>query len=96
MARGIGLVSIVIPCYNPNHWLDETIASVRNQNYSDVEIVLVNDGSDAPESRAVLRRASQLVNRYVEQPNRGVSAARNLGMRPPRALSSCRWIVRIS
>lgn len=80
MARGIGLVSIVIPCYNPNHWLDETIASVRNQNYSDVEIVLVNDGSDAPESRAVLRRSSQRVNRYVEQPNRGVSAARNLGM----------------
>jgi hypothetical protein len=80
MAQGLGLVSIVIPCYNPTDWLDETIASARNQNYSDIEIVLVNDGSDAPESRAVLQRASQRVDRYVEQPNRGVAAARNAGM----------------
>ena len=71
------LVSIIIPCHNPDTSIFETIASARAQRYSQVEIILTNDGSNALESKAVLSRAARQVDRYLEQPNRGVSAARN-------------------
>jgi glycosyltransferase involved in cell wall biosynthesis len=75
------LVSIVIPAYNPTSYLLEAIASASAQTHPNVEIVLVNDGTDKPESLAVLEQASRLVNAYVEQPNRGLGAARNAGFR---------------
>jgi glycosyltransferase involved in cell wall biosynthesis len=75
------LVSIVIPAYNPSTYLLEAIASASAQTHPHIEIVLVNDGTDKPDSRAILERASSLVGAYVEQPNRGLGAARNTGFR---------------
>ncbi|MGA2216068.1 MAG: glycosyltransferase, partial [Bryobacteraceae bacterium] len=68
------LVSIVIPAYNPASYLMEAIASAAAQTHPNLEIVLVNDGTDREESLAVLAQASRLVSTYVEQPNRGVAA----------------------
>ena len=73
------LVSIVIPAYNPSAFLLEAIASASAQTHPHVEIVLVNDGTDQPESLAILDQASRLVGTYLEQPNRGLGAARNTG-----------------
>ena len=73
------LVSIVIPAYNPTSYLLEAIASASAQTHRNLEIVLVNDGTDQAESLAVLERASRLVSTYLEQPNRGLGAARNAG-----------------
>jgi glycosyltransferase involved in cell wall biosynthesis len=78
------LVSIVIPAYNPASYLMEAIASAAAQTHPNLEIVLVNDGTDREESLAVLAQASRLVSTYVEQPNRGVAAARNAGFGPAR------------
>ena len=39
------LVSVIIPAYNAERWLAETIASVRDQSYSRVEIIVSDDGS---------------------------------------------------
>jgi glycosyltransferase involved in cell wall biosynthesis/GT2 family glycosyltransferase len=75
------LVSIVIPAYNPVSYLLEAIASASAQTHRNVEIVLVNDGTDKPESLAVLAQAARLVGTYLEQPNRGLGAARNAGIR---------------
>jgi len=75
------LVSIVIPAYNPASYLLEAIASAAAQTYPHIEIVLVNDGTDKPESLSILEQASHLVSTYVEQPNRGLGAARNTGFR---------------
>jgi glycosyltransferase involved in cell wall biosynthesis len=75
------LVSIVIPAYNPAAYLLEAIASSSAQTHRNVEIVLVNDGTDKPESLAILEQASPLVSTYIEQPNRGLGAARNAGFR---------------
>jgi glycosyltransferase involved in cell wall biosynthesis len=75
------LVSIVIPAYNPTTFLLEAIASASAQTHRNIEIVLVNDGSDKPESLAVLEQASRLAGTYLEQPNRGLGAARNAGIR---------------
>jgi len=75
------LVSIVIPAYNPAAFLLKAIASASAQIHPHTEIILVNDGSDRPESAALLDRASHLVTTYIEQPNRGLGAARNTGFR---------------
>jgi len=72
-------VSIVIPCYNPSAYLLEAIASARAQKGCTVEVVLVNDGTDAPDSRKQLETARGLVDLYLDQPNRGPAAARNAG-----------------
>jgi glycosyltransferase involved in cell wall biosynthesis/GT2 family glycosyltransferase len=78
------LVSIVIPAYNPTSYLLEAIASASAQTYPRVEIIVVNDGSDKPESLAVLDQASSMAGAYIEQPNRGLGAARNTGFRAVR------------
>src|SRR5208337_2810727 len=75
------LVSIVIPAYNPASFLLEAIASASAQTHPHIEIVLVNDGTNKPESLAILEQAAGLVGVYIEQPNRGLGAARNTGFR---------------
>jgi glycosyltransferase involved in cell wall biosynthesis/GT2 family glycosyltransferase len=75
------LVSIVIPAYNPAAFLLEAIASASAQTHPHLEIVLVNDGTYKPESLAILGLASRMVGAYIEQPNRGLGAARNAGFR---------------
>lgn len=87
-------LSIIIPIYNVSRWLGRCIASVRNQGLSpeDYEIVAVNDGS-TDDSMTVLdefiRREAQsgvatapIV--IVNQPNKGLSAARNAGFKVAR------------
>jgi len=73
------LVSIVIPAYNPAGYLLEALASAAAQTHANTEIILVNDGSDRPESQAILGQAAKLAGTYLEQPNRGLGAARNAG-----------------
>ena len=75
------LVSVVIPCYNPTSFLAETVAAVQAQTHRQIEIILVNDGSDRPESLDVIRRAAPAARRVVEQPNLRLAAARNTGFR---------------
>ena len=78
------LVSIVIPAYNPTTLLLEAIASAAAQTHPHTEIVLVNDGSDHPESLNVLKQAALRVGTYLEQSNQGPSAARNAAFRIAR------------
>lgn len=77
------LISVVIPCFNAEAWLGEAIESALDQNGGyDIEIVVANDGStDA--SVKVAEGFGSHVN-CVSQPNRGASAARNLGLRHAR------------
>ena len=43
--RNIKLVSVVVPVYNQENYLDTSVPSILNQTYPDVEVVLVDDGS---------------------------------------------------
>lgn len=79
------LVSIVVPAYNPTTFLLDAIASASAQTHSEIEIILVNDGSVEAQSAAILDRASRLVTTYIDQPNRGLGAARNAGFEAARA-----------
>jgi glycosyltransferase involved in cell wall biosynthesis len=41
----MGKVSVIIPAYNSSRWIAQTISSVQKQTYSNLEIIVVNDGS---------------------------------------------------
>lgn len=74
------LVSIIIPCYNAAAFVAETILSVKNQSYTCWELILVNDGSTDSTS-SILKDMVQPGIIIVDQPNSGVSVARNNGAR---------------
>ena len=70
------LISVVIPCYNQGHFLDEAVNSAVSTVYQ-VEVIVVDDGS-TDETPAVAARCGGV--RYVRQENRGLAAARNRGL----------------
>jgi len=73
-------VSVIIPCFNLGQYLPEALESVRRQTFSDVETIVVDDGSTDEETRAVLARVTGPRTSVVRSDNRGLSAARNLGI----------------
>ena len=74
-----GLVSVVIPNYNHAQFVGDAIRSVLDQDYSNFEIIVVDDGS-TDDSRAVVAQFGNRVQ-YIWQENQGLSAARNTGIR---------------
>jgi glycosyltransferase involved in cell wall biosynthesis len=75
----VELVSIIIPGYNPGAWLLDAVASAQVQTHGEIETILVNDGTDNAESLHYMHAAASKVDVYLEQPNRGLPAARNAG-----------------
>lgn len=75
------LISVIIPIYNQELFLEESIQSVLKQSYPFVELILVNDGSTDRSLDICIKYSSQYGNvRYIEQVNSGVSVARNRGL----------------
>ncbi len=72
------LVSVVIPCFDQAHYLDQAIESVLAQTYPHLEIVVIDDGSPDNASAVAARYPGV---RHVRQENGGVAAARNAGVR---------------
>jgi glycosyltransferase involved in cell wall biosynthesis len=71
-------VSVVIPIYNMELYLEETILSVLASSYADYEVLLIDDGSSDNSVSIAKRFANQYEHiSFYEQPNQGVSAARN-------------------
>lgn len=73
-------VSVIIPTYNYGEFLPEAIESARDQTQPDLEIIVVDDGSNDDTPR-VLNKLEGSDLRWRRTSNRGVSAARNLGLR---------------
>lgn len=78
------LVSVIVPAYNVTEFIGEALDSVLSQTYLNYEIIVINDGSPDTEDleRALKPYMSKIV--YIKQENRGVSAARNSGIRAAR------------
>lgn len=74
-------VSVIIPVYNADKYLDDTIKSVINQTFSDIELLLVDDGS-TDSSKSICQMYAKIDSRvkYYYQENKGVSSARNKGI----------------
>ncbi|MBR2550256.1 MAG: glycosyltransferase family 2 protein [Clostridiales bacterium] len=75
------LVSVIVPVYNVYPYLHEAIDSVINQTYTNLEIILINDGSTDGSGEICdeyAERDSRI--RVIHQDNKGLSAARNIGL----------------
>jgi glycosyltransferase involved in cell wall biosynthesis len=77
------LVSVVIPAYNTARTVRATVESALEQTISDLEVIVVDDGS-ADETASVVLAIEDDRVRLVRQPNGGVAAARNAGIRESR------------
>ena len=81
---GSPLVSVIIPAYDVAKFIGEALNSALAQSFKDYEVIVVNDGSpDTPElERTLAPYLPRIV--YLKQENRGVSAARNTGIKAAR------------
>lgn len=72
-------VSIVIPYYNNNSTISETLESVFNQTYKNFEVLIVNDGSNEEATQYLNEISNKFEIKILNQNNAGPSIARNLG-----------------
>ena len=75
------ILSIIIPCYNSQNTLEETLISVLEQDYQDWEAIMVNDGSpDNLEEIAIKWTEKDARFKYFKKENGGLGSARNYGI----------------
>ncbi len=79
-------ISILIPCYNAEKWIEQTIKSALNQTYLNKEIIVVDDGS-TDGSLAIIKGFSNYIF-WEESPNRGGNLTRNRLL----SLSNGKWL----
>jgi glycosyltransferase involved in cell wall biosynthesis len=77
MIKSNPLVSIIIPAFNAEKTITDTIRSVLDQTYKNVELIVIDDGSTDDTSAIIKFYGEQL--RYVYKKNGGLASARNLG-----------------
>ncbi|KIC64990.1 glycosyltransferase family 2 protein [Chryseobacterium taiwanense] len=84
------IISVIIPCYNQDQYLDECLQSVSDQTYTDWECIIVDDGS-LDHTEDVVKKWIEKDSRfqYLKKINEGVSSARNLGIEK----ASGEWIL---
>ena len=79
-------VSIIVPCFNGGYFVDRCLRSIEIQNYPDIEIVVVNDGSTDQSEAKILVWKKRLENKgicliYIKQKNQGSGSAINTGLK---------------
>ena len=80
------LISVIVPSYNAESFLDETLESVLSQTYENWECIIVNDGStDNTEEIAKKWCEKDTRFRYIYKKNGGLSSARNYGIKESKA-----------
>lgn len=81
MKSGSPSISVIIPVYNVEKYLERCLDSVLNQSFHDIEVICVDDGSTDSSSEILDRYAVKDTRiRVIHQENRGIAAARNVGL----------------
>ena len=75
------MISVIVPVYNAERYLEECLNSIQQQSYTDIEVILVNDGS-TDHSKTICERYCEEDSRFyfLNQTNQGQSVARNVGV----------------
>lgn len=75
------LITIIIPVYNVEEYIEMCLESVQVQTYDNIEIILINDGS-TDNSKKICEKYTNMDSRFkiINKKNEGVSAARNVGL----------------
>ena len=74
------LVSIIIPCFNQGHYLEEALASLSHCEQDLFEVIIINDGSTDEYTNSYTRKLSESGYHVVFQANKGLAGARNAGI----------------
>mgnify|MGYP003578415060 CR=1 FL=1 len=82
------LFSVIIPLYNKEKYIQNTLNCVFNQSFTNFEVIIVNDGS-TDRSLEILEEFSDHRLKIIHQQNQGVSVARNTGMENSRGDYIC-------
>lgn len=74
-------VSVIIPVYNAEKYIYQCLDSVFNQTYKNIEVIIINDGSQDKSKEIILQIIDKYKNVvYIEQENQGLSVSRNKGL----------------
>ena len=75
------MISVIIPVYNVENYLEECLKSIQNQTYTNIEVLLINDGS-TDNSKRICEHYCEEDSRFhlISQTNQGQSVARNTGV----------------
>ena len=75
-------VSVIVPVYNVENYIEKCIDSLLGQTLEDIEIIIVNDGSTDNSKDKIMPYIENFPNKikYLEKQNGGLSSARNYGM----------------
>lgn len=76
------MVSVVIAAYNAAKWIGETLQSVLAQEFTDFEVIVIDDGSTDDTASVVATYGERV--QYIQKPNGGQGSARNMGLRCAR------------
>lgn len=82
------MISVIIPVYNKQAYLEKCISSVLNQSYKDYEIIIINDGSTDNSREIILSFTDPRIS-LIDVKNGGVSSARNIGISEARGNFIC-------
>lgn len=87
------LVSIVVPAYNHEEFIEECLESIVNQDYPNLQIIVINDGSTdktGDKIEGFIRRYGEVANlRYINKKNEGLIKTLNLGLRLAKGKYFC-------
>ena len=74
------LVSIVVPSYNHEKYVKQTIKSIINQTYENIELIVIDDGSTDGSINIVKKLSQKYHFKFIHRPNKGLSATLNEGI----------------
>ena len=78
------LISVILPVYNAEKYIKESVFSVLNQTFKDFELIIINDGSTDKSGEVIKSIIDERII-YVEQKNMGLPATLNVGIKMARA-----------
>lgn len=91
------LVSIIMPVYNVEKYLEKTLESVKAQSFQNYELIAINDGSTDKSFEILKMYQDRMPQLYImDQKNSGVSTARNRGIKRATGEYVCFWMQMIS
>lgn len=87
-------ISVIMPCYNAEKYIEETLESVLAQTFKDFEIILIDDGS-TDSTKEIIDKYAEKYNNITayHQDNHGQGYERNFGVKKRRENTSTLWIV---
>ena len=78
-------LSVIIPVYNGEKYIEKTLDSLVEQTVEDFEVIIIDDGSDDKTGEIIKKYCDEYVDFfYINQPHSGVYAARNTGIKKAR------------